>query len=139
MSRLPDIKRIRIEDFAEEEQEMVGKLAYSMNTFMDQVINVLTKNVDFTNLNQQIVNYTVVTDSSGDIVNPSDIRNNLNSKIQGIICIKAVNTKNSTVYPTGMPWVSWDFEDESIIQVTDITNLTANTEYALTLLLFGTD
>jgi len=139
MSRRPDIKRIRKEDFDPEYHGLIDKLSYSFNTFMDQVIFLFDNNIDFLNLNQQIVDYTISTDSTGELINPPNIRSTLNRKIQGITCIKATNILDPNVYPISPPWVSFDFVNNTTINVLNISGLQADSEYSLKLLLYGSD
>ena len=137
MSRVPDIKRIRVEDFPEDQQELVGKLAYALNTFMDQTINVLNGNVDMINLAQEIKDITVKTDGGGAVLNtPIQVQTGINRKVTGILCIKADNLGNILTYPTGNPWVSWTI-DGSIIKIQNITDLTASSDWRLRLLIIG--
>ena len=138
MARPPDIKRIRKEDFDPEDHPIVEKLAYSLNTFMDQVIFILTKNVDFQNLNQVVVDYTISTDASGNLVNPPNIRTSeLRSKPIGIICISAQNQTDPTIYPTSQPFVSFTLLNNETIDVLNITGLQNSSQYVLKLLIIG--
>lgn len=104
---------------------------------MDQTINVLNGNVDFQNLNQEIVNYTISVDGSGNIINPPNIRVNLASKPQGIICISAINLSNSTIFPTNQPFVSFTLQNNTTINVLNISGLQNNSQYSLKLLIIG--
>ena len=138
MGRIPDIKRLRKEDFDKEDQAIIEKIAYSLNTFMDQVIFLFNKNIDFQNLNQIIIDYTISTDSSGNLINPPNIvTNNLNSKPQGIICISATNLINSTVYPISQPFISFTLINNTTIDVLNITGLQNSSQYSLKLLIIG--
>lgn len=134
---------MRQEDFDEEDQELIGKLAYSLNTFMDQVIFLFNKNVDFQNLNQEVRDITIITASdyatTGNLVNPPNIRTNLNSKVQGIICISATNLVDPTVFATNQPFVSFTLLDNETISILNVSGLQASSQYSLKLLLIGQD
>lgn len=137
MARVPDIKRIRKEDFDSEYQGLVEKIAYSVNTFMDQVIVALSGNLDFTNINQQVVDYTISTDNSGNLINPSSIRLGLRSRPQGIICISATNVNNPNIFPTSQPFVSFGVVNNRVISIRNISGLQNNSTYRLNLLIIG--
>ncbi len=137
MSRIPDIKRIRVEDFKKEDQDMISKIAYSFNTFADQVINVFNKNVDFDNLNRQLIEVQVELDGTGAVVNPPKAKFNLrNGKISGISVVSAVNTQDPSIYPTNSPFVSYTFTN-GLLSVVNVTGLQVSSKYKLTLELIG--
>lgn len=135
--RIPDIKRIRVEDFKSEDQDLVGKLAYSFNSFADQVINIFNKGVDFENLTRQIVTVMVTVDGFGALVNPPKIKFDMRSgKVQGLSVISATNINNPGVYPTTAPFVSFTFS-ANIITILNVTGLQNNSQYSLVLELIG--
>lgn len=139
MGRIPDVKRIRQEDFPSDQQEMVGKLGYSINTFMDQVVSLFTGNIDFINLNQEIKTVTVRVDGSGNLVSTPKIQTSIRTSPAGILCISARNKNNTGVYPDGQPFVSWTINslNNSVINVLNVSGLQNNSEYVLTLLILG--
>jgi hypothetical protein len=137
LGRIPDIKRLRQEDFGPEDQALIGKLAYSLNTFMDQVISVLNGNVDFLNLNQEIKDVTVELDGSGNIAKAVNINTALTTKVAGIVCIRADNLDDSSVTPTGQPFMTFDIINTNLIQLKTITGLQNSSRYKLKLLLIG--
>ena len=137
MAQPPELTRIRVEDFKSEEQEMVGKLAGSVNRFFEQVTNILTKNVDNDNLNRQIVKIQVQIDGSGLVVNSPQAKYTLrNGKIQGLNVISAINDNDLTVYPVSAPFISYSFDD-GILTVLKVSGLQNNSNYTLTVELIG--
>lgn len=140
MSRPPDIKRIRAEDFPEEMQDTISRLAYSINTFMDQVVFLFNNNIDYRNLAQEIIDITFVTDGSGNIENAPRLvqLNNINRKTQGILCIQAQDLNDPTNTPSSQPFVTFTLNANQV-RITNVTGLTANTEWRLRLLFIGRD
>jgi hypothetical protein len=137
MSRIPDIKRLLKEDFDPDNQELIGKIAYPLNTFIDQSIFLFNKNLDFQNLAQEVRTITVETDGSAAIQNPPNILTNIpNRRIQGIICIKADNLTNGSVYATSQPFVSFTINGSTVI-IQNVSGLTTSSRWQLRLLLFG--
>jgi hypothetical protein len=64
MAQLPQIKRLLVEDFPDQ-QEWIGKLLIVLNDFMQATSNALDKNLTITdNFNQQVKTLTIVGNSS---------------------------------------------------------------------------
>lgn len=137
MSRAPDYKRIRKEDFDADMQPTIEKLGFIINSFSEQVINILNKNIDFQNLNQEIVSLDIIKDGSGNLVNPPSIRTTLNTKVQGILCIKADNLTSVGTYPTSQPFVSYNLVNNNLISILSVSGLQNSSTYKLKLLLIG--
>ena len=137
MGRVPDIKGIKTDDMETEYKNLVDRVAYSVNTFMDQSIYLFNGNIDFQNLNQSVKDIDIQIDSSGNLINPPSIRTELNTKVQGVLCIKATNLLDSSVYPTSAPWVSFDILNSSTISLLNVSGLQNDSQYRLRLLLIG--
>lgn len=125
-------KKIRAEDFAEDQRETIQKLGFTFNSFADEVYQALNKRLDYDNLSRELVTVTIQIDTTGKLINPPQIKTSLLSKIRGIQTINAINLRNSTIYPTGYPFVSWTINGQ-IITVLNVTGLQNNSEYQLTL------
>jgi hypothetical protein len=137
MGRAPDFKRIRKEDFDSDMQPTIEKLGYIINTFAEQLVNLLDNNIDFQNLNQEIVILDIIKDGSGNLVNPPSIRTTLNTKIQGILCIKADNSSSPGTYPTSQPFISYNMINNNLISILNVSGLQNSSTYKLKLLLIG--
>lgn len=138
MAKIQAPKRIRAEDFAEDERSLIGKLAFIVNSFMDDVYNALNSNLDFNNLNRQLVSLDIRMGSGATpaVLNSPQIRHTLRGRPVGINCIKAQNLNNTLVYPLATPFVNFTF-NENIITLLAITGLQADSEYRLTLEIIG--
>src|ERR1700722_4651353 len=104
MSQIPTQRLIKPEDFDKSDQALIQKLAFPLNTFMQQVISALTNNLDFNNLNQQINTFTVSVNASGVPTSPISFQNKLSTKLYGIICINALNQTGDSTYPNAQPF-----------------------------------
>ncbi len=135
--RPPDFKRIRTEDFPEEVRPTIEKLGFIFNAFAEQLVNLLNKNIDFQNLNMEVVSLDITTDGSGNLVNPPSIRTTLNTKIQGAICIKADNLTSIGTFPTSQPFVSYSMINNNLISVLNVSGLQNSSTYRLKLMLIG--
>lgn len=136
MARVPDFKRITKEDFDKESQRLIERLAYPLNSFMEQVINALNRNIDFQNLNQEIIEITVTVDSSGKPLIPLQYKSNLRSRVQGMICIRAENLTTTNTPPVNTPFATF-IQTTNIVTVSNIKGLTANESYKLNFLTIG--
>lgn len=133
----PDFKRIRKEDFDEDMQPTVEKLGYIFNAFAEQLVNLLNKNVDFQNLNMEVVSLDIMKDGSGNLINPPSIKTSLNTKVQGIICIKADNLSSPGSYATSQPFISYNLINNNLISILNVSGLQNSSTYRLKLMLIG--
>jgi len=136
MGRLPDHKRITVEEFPPKDQNLVRKLAYPINSFIEQTRNLFNKNIDFLNLNQEIVTLSVSVDANGLPIVDTKFKSNLRKKVQGVICIRAFNINTPTTFVVATPFISFT-QDGNIVLVASVTGLQANTQYNLILLTIG--
>ena len=136
MTRVPPIRRISKENFAEEYAGLVEGIANSVNQFQEDVIDVLDHGIDYDNLNRQFVIADVRIDATGQVINRPSIKITLTSKIRGISCIKAENLDNPSIYPTQAPFVSFTLRT-GVVDVLNVSGLQNNSQYRLTLELIG--
>lgn len=137
MAKPPSIRRLRTEDFSPEDRQLIERISYSINDFLDQVVFLFTKGVDFTNLNQQLQTIDIVTNSSGELPEAITIRTDLKTKVAGGMLIGLTNNTNSSILPTSQPFISVVPVSTSQAQLQHISGLTANTEYTIKIMLIG--
>lgn len=127
-------KLIRVEDFPKEQEEMIKTLASLLNSYMEDVHSAFSNNIDFNNLNQQVVTFNVTLNSSGVPKSKIELKSTLKSKIQGILCIRAVGNN----YPSANPLISFTYSSSNnAVTVTHIAGLTADIDYNLSVILIG--
>ena len=142
MARIPDLRQIKKEDFDSKDQKLVDQLAFPINNFMQQVINVLKHGVDFNNLNMQIVSFTVSVNSAGTPLIPVQFQNSLLTKIIGVVCINALNTSSILRYPDATPFISYT-TNGNLVTINNISGLsipagqTNSDIYTFTILTIG--
>lgn len=137
MSQLDNIRRIIVEDFPQEDRNTISKLAVVINHFMENVYNVLDKNVDFDNLNQELVDLTITVDASGVPTKTTKLSTAKIRNPQGILVIRAINKTNRSNYPTSAPFVSYTPLGGNLQKINNISGLQADEEYQLRLLVIG--
>lgn len=133
IGRVPDLKRITVEDFKSEDRDLVQKLAFIINSFHEQVRNVLNQSVDFDNLAQELQTINFTTNSSGQPLNTVKFRSNLVNRIKGILPVRVVITSSNTRYATQLPVITWSQNGQQIT-IVNIGGLEPETGYELTLL-----
>lgn len=134
--KLNDIKRLSTDDFPRDQAALVSKLAFALNPFLEQISTMFNKNIDFDNLNQEVINVTVELDSSGVPKTLTDIKSNLKTKVRGLVCIRAVNLENDGTFPTNAPFVSYTVLG-NLTRIQHVTGIPANKRYTLTLISYG--
>ena len=90
MPKLSDIRRIVVEDYPEEFQEVAGLIAGSYNEFADELYQVINGQIDFDNLARALVSFDVTVNSLGVPLTGTSIKTNLAS-ITGMNIIKIDN------------------------------------------------
>lgn len=142
MATIPTLRQLKPEDFDSKDQSLVQKLAFPINTFMQQVISALSNNLDFTNLNQQVNTFNVSVDANGKPISPVQFKINLATKLAGVICINALNTTSPGRYPLAQPFISYTL-NAGTLTINNIAGLSFGTGqtnsdvYTLTLLSIG--
>jgi len=133
MAKVPDLKRVTIEDFSSEDRNLVEKLAFIINSFHEQVRSALSKNIDFENLAQETRVLSFSTGIVGQPLNTVSFKSGLVNKIQGITIVRTVITSDNTSFPTELPIISWS-QNASLVTITNIGGLQPETQYELTIL-----
>lgn len=127
---------IRLEDYKEEDREMMEKLAGALNPFMEDVYRQLNGNLNTDNLTRQIGNVDVRMNAAGVVVNSPQIKLRLKARVSGIQVISAQNLTNSTTYPTTAPFISYTISGD-LVTIKNITGLQASSEYRLVVEIIG--
>jgi hypothetical protein len=132
MGKAPNLKRIAKEDFPAEYQELIDKLAFPLNSHMEQVRDLFTKNVDFDNLARELITLKIQTNSLSKPITKVSFKSTLRNKIRGINVISANITSSNTSYVQSAPFISFS-QNDGIVSVTNISGLAPETTYELVL------
>ena len=133
--QLQTLKRLVIEDFPQENQQLISKIAFIYNPLVDQLNTVFNKNINFQNLNQQVITFTTTVDAKGVPTSSLTFQSTLNTPVQGILCMSAANQTDSTLL-TGAPFIQF-IRSSGSITITQITGLVAGKTYSITAILVG--
>lgn len=144
MSKISNIKRLIKEDFAQKDQDLIDKLAYVLNPFLDQVTKAFNKGINNDNLSRDFAYATVLNvtgtgsynvngiATGGDLTPSVQIKIKLSSKMIGINVIKADNATNPGTYPINAIGLSWTVEKD-IITLNKVTGIQDGQKYNLVL------
>jgi len=133
MGKVPDIKRISIEDFPQEYKPLVEKLAFPLNSFMEQIRNLFDKNIDFSNLNQELITLKVQTNENSKPLSNLTFKSALRNKVRGIVVLSANITSSNNTFPSQAPFISFS-QNLSTVTISNISGLAPETTYELLLL-----
>lgn len=136
MGKLNIPSTIRLEDYKEEDREMMEKLAGALNPFMEDVYRQLNGNLNTDNLTRQIGNVDVRMNAAGAVVNQPQIKLRLKARVSGIQVISAQNLTNAATYPTTAPFISYTISGD-LVTIKNITGLQASSEYRLVVEIIG--
>ena len=130
MPILSSPSRIVVEDFEPDDQNVAGKIAEVYNPFIDEVYNAFNKQIDYNNLQRQLVTFEVTTNSLGKIV-PIKFSYALQS-INGMSTVNVINLSNAASLLTTSPFCQFTILSNGLGQITNITGLAASTKYRIT-------
>ncbi len=120
-------RKIRPDDYPDENKEAMGILGNIYNTFVDDVYRSISTP------DTEIIKYTVNINAGSGLINPPQIKANLSSKIKGLTVINSINLKFPNIYPISYPFISWTIAGNGLISIQNITGLQANSQYELTI------
>lgn len=131
--KLPSFKRLYSSDFAANFKQLVDKLGSVLNYGIEVLYDALNNGLTFEdNFLGTFTTITLTVDATGAPTNTATITLDQANQVDGVIVLAAANQANSTVYPTGAPFVSGTQSGTSYT-INNVTGLQANTSYTLTL------
>lgn len=137
MSKLPNVRRIIIEDYPEDIRPSIEKLAYIINQHMSDVVDLSNKRIDFDNLYREIVKIKVTVNANGIPLNNTTFSTTYLPNAHGGIVISATNITNSQTYPSSAVFVTFVSTKNNLFKVNHVTGLQPNQTYELTLEIVG--
>lgn len=138
MAKLPSFRRLFKQDYDQEYQGLVDQLSNSLNYGVEVLYNALNNNLTFEDNFKGNVNTVSVTLNS-DGTPKARTTYSLGNTFQatGTLVLNASNQTNSTVYPDGGIFVSFQQVGSSEVQINHVTGLPADNTFELTIITFG--
>ena len=135
--KLPSFKRILKNDYAKQYQDLVEKLAYSINYGIEVINDALNHNVSLgDNIKCTVKDLTLQVNSSGSPVTPINFPVSFSGRVVGLSVLNVINSTNSAGYPTSWPGISFT-QTQTGISINNITGLQPNNTYILTVVAWG--
>lgn len=135
--KLPSFRRISKTDYPADIQDLVEKLGVSINNGFEVLFEALNKKVDFTNnIDSTVKDITVTVDATGKPTTPTSFAIHKPTPIQGLFVIKAENTANSSVYPSGAVFLSWT-QTAASVKIDNVAGLVAGNAFSLRVVVLG--
>jgi len=135
MARLNNVRRINSQDFDPELQETIEKLGYILNSFMQEVVDMSNKNINFDNLDQNLITLNIEVDTLGKPIGVNKI-NVGKSNPKGILVIRAINTSNAANISNDTPFIYFTPNGTNLVTIDKIVGLIPNNTYNLTIVIF---
>lgn len=132
MAKIPSYKRITVEDFPQENQALVSKLAFPINSFFEEVRAAFNKAINFDNLAQELIVLSFTTNESGQPLNQLKFKTSL-SRVNGMIPISLKILNNSQSVVNQAPFINFT-QNEKFVTIPYISGLTGSTKYEISLL-----
>lgn len=134
--QLNNVSRIIVEDFPQKDRETVAKLAAILNIFMDQVVELSRKNVNFDNLNRSLVTIDITVDASGKPMGVSQINTNL-STYRGKQIVDVQSLKAGVANVISTPYLDCTPQGSGIVKINKFYGLPVNTKVRVTIEFIG--
>jgi hypothetical protein len=135
MAKLPSVKRLVAEDYPEDVRDLIGRLGFILNGFMDDVTYTVNGNLDYDNLTQKLVTFEITMGANGKPVNAQV--NVGKASVRGISVIKVVNKTNASAFPSTCPFISYTPSNtQNVININNITGLTASSKYEISVIVY---
>lgn len=134
--QLSNVKRIIVEDFKQEDREVVAKLATILNSFMDEVIQLSRKNIDYDNLNRNVITFDVAVDANGMPIGVNQINTNLRTyRGKNILDVQSLKVGSPNVIST--PYLDCTPQGSGIVKINRIFGLPVNVKVRITIEFIG--
>ena len=123
MADINNVRRIVVEDFKQEDRDTVSKLASTLNTFMEETVNALRKNLDYDNLNRSKISLDVTVDALGRPQGVSQINTGLLSYSgKTILDVIPFNAADSVI---SAPYLDCTYQGNGVVRINRILGLPA--------------
>jgi hypothetical protein len=130
MAQLTNVRRIVIEDFPSEDRETVGKLAATLNNFMEEVTELSRNSIDYDNLARTKIVFDVTVDALGRPQGISQINTGLSS-YSGKVLLD-VQGISATDVVLSTPWLDCTYQGNGLVRINRILGLPAGKKMRVT-------
>lgn len=137
MAKLSTYRRIVTNDFKEEDQDLVDKLALPINNSFDSLYFTLNGRISLReNIFCTVKDIEVTVGANGIPIQSTSFNISTNYQVLGTQVILATNLSNSSAYPTAQPFVSFTQNGLGVI-INHISGLQAGARYFVRIVAYG--
>lgn len=137
MGKLQSYRRLQRGDFPPEYQDLVDKLAFTINSSFESLFFALNGQLTLTDNDLASVNtISIIVDANGNPNTSTKFNTTLTGQIYGITVVNAVNQTNPSTYPSGTPFISFT-KNNLTVTINNITNLTPGDTWTITAISWG--
>ena len=128
------VRQITTEDYPKESRSLVEKLAFTLNPFLNSIVDAFNKNLNFVdNFSAQEMDIELTAPVS---TNRVTVKPSLKSPCRYILTLRVDNLTNGNTPLMGAPFIEYKILDDGQVQFTNITGLVTGNKYLVKLLLF---
>lgn len=136
---LPSLKRLRIEDFPQNMQDFVSKLAFPLNSAFDSLFAAFNNGITFAdNFLCTVSSVTITVDANGVPTNNAIVILNAalaGKNVTGLVVLSAKSTNAGTL-PMGGIFVDWSQNSQQLI-INNVKGLPPNVSFSLSVVVFS--
>ena len=134
---LPTLRKLFKGDYKEEFQELIETMIPTVNNGVEVLYDALNGKISIRDNIQCVVkDINLSVNSSGIPVSLTTFTLNSIARIDGCEVIKVENLTNSSTYPTGAPFITYNQTDNRIT-INHITGLIAGNNYRIRVIAYG--
>jgi hypothetical protein len=138
MAKLSSYRNLYKQDFPGPNQDLVDKLATTINPAFNELYDALNNKLTFTeNFNATVGNFTITVDANGRPANATSFKLNDNqANLIGLFVINAFGAKDSSILPAGGVFVSFKKNNNYVI-INTVLGLQPNISYNIKVVALG--
>lgn len=135
--QIPALKKIIVEDFPKQYQDLISKLAYPFNNAIETIISTVNGELTFDNFTWQYKPVTFTVNADGSLPTSAAFTLATTGQPVGISVIKVVNNTNSTTPLTTAPFATYSIGTNNLVTFSQITGLVANNNYTINFIVYS--
>lgn len=134
---IPAFKRILKTDYAQQFQQMIETLSYSINNAIESLNDAMDNSVSLKdNILCTIKTLSVQVDMNGKPLTSLIFPLSFTGQVLGVTVMNTINQTNSSVYPVGAVQMFW-VQTQTGVQINNITGLQPNNTYNIVVVAWG--
>jgi hypothetical protein len=134
--QIPALKKIIVEDFPKQYQDLISKLAYPFNNAIETIISTVNGELTFDNFTWQYKSITFTVGADGSLPTSASFALTTQGQPLGMNIIRVVNNSN-TVPLTGAPFATYSVGTNNLVTFSNITGLSPGINYTINFIVFS--